>query len=256
MFFILYKTTNLINKKEYIGIHQTSNINDGYLGSGLAMKRAIIKYGKKNFKREILEYCFSIDDLIRREKELVNEEWINRENTYNLKTGGNSYGLLSDKSKNKISQTLKDKYSRGEIQYHGKPYVPNEEQKKQISNTLKQKFADGSRVNIGREPWNKGLSGLPTWNKGVKSGPMAEEQKISISKTQKDRFKNDPELSKRQSDNLREYYKTHSNPMQGKTPWNKGLVIPKTECPHCGKLVDEGNGKRWHFDNCKNIKNI
>ena len=36
--------------------------------------------------------------------------------------------------------------------------------------------------------------------------------------------------------------------------WNKGKEALKTECPHCGKLVDIANGKRWHFDNCK-LKN-
>ena len=50
-YFILYKTTNLINGKSYIGIHKTNNLNDGYLGSGFAITEAIEKYGKDNFKR-------------------------------------------------------------------------------------------------------------------------------------------------------------------------------------------------------------
>jgi hypothetical protein len=68
MIYLLYKTTNLINGKTYIGIHQTKNINDGYLGSGLYFLRAVKKYGKENFKREILEFCSSFDELLEKKK--------------------------------------------------------------------------------------------------------------------------------------------------------------------------------------------
>ena len=47
MFFIIYQTTNLINNKIYIGKHQTSDLDDGYLGSGKLLLQAIKKYGNK-----------------------------------------------------------------------------------------------------------------------------------------------------------------------------------------------------------------
>ena len=48
-YFLIYKTTNIINNMEYIGKRVTEDINDSYLGSGKHLKRAIKKYGIKNF---------------------------------------------------------------------------------------------------------------------------------------------------------------------------------------------------------------
>ena len=45
MFYTVYKIKNTINNMEYIGIHSTKNINDKYMGSGVALKIAQKKYG-------------------------------------------------------------------------------------------------------------------------------------------------------------------------------------------------------------------
>jgi len=67
---IIYKTTNLVNGKQYIG--RDSRNNPNYLGSGSALKNAILKYGKHNFKKEIIEECNDVYHLIERE-----EYWLN-----------------------------------------------------------------------------------------------------------------------------------------------------------------------------------
>jgi hypothetical protein len=97
MSFIVYKTTNLINGREYIGKHYQESdpfIFDGYLGSGTAIKSAIQKYGKTNFKRETLFVFESEEDAYKKEFELVNENTYN--NLYNLKDGGKGghYGFI------------------------------------------------------------------------------------------------------------------------------------------------------------------
>ena len=48
----IYKMTNLVNGKIYIGQHVTDNLKDGYRGSGIVLKNALKKYGRSNFAVE------------------------------------------------------------------------------------------------------------------------------------------------------------------------------------------------------------
>ena len=56
MYHIVYLTTNLVNSKIYVGVHSTYNLDDYYLGSGIAIKKSIKKYSRDSFKRQILHY--------------------------------------------------------------------------------------------------------------------------------------------------------------------------------------------------------
>lgn len=87
MKYLIYKITNKINGKFYIGCHVTENINDNYLGSGIAIKRAIKKYGKQNFAKEILFTFDNMTDMHEKEKILIKEN-IGNVNCYNLTEGG------------------------------------------------------------------------------------------------------------------------------------------------------------------------
>ena len=53
----IYKTTNLINGKIYIGQHKSSSFDTNYYGSGKLLIKALKKYGKENFKIELIEGC-------------------------------------------------------------------------------------------------------------------------------------------------------------------------------------------------------
>ena len=53
------------------------------------------------------------------------------------------------------------------------------------------------------------------------------------------------------SKTLKKKYETQEHHSKGKPSWNKDLKMKKIECPYCNKMVDKGNGKRWHFENCK-----
>lgn len=84
MFYTIYKTTNTVNGKYYVGAHATKDPNDSYLGSGTAINKAIEKYGIDNFTKEVLFIFDNEDEMYDKESELVEVA----SHTYNLTPGG------------------------------------------------------------------------------------------------------------------------------------------------------------------------
>ena len=100
MYYIIYKITNINNNKFYIGSHQTLDLNDMYFGSGIYIRRAIKKYGIESFKKEILFYLDSKEEMHIKETEVL--QYYKNNRTYNLKfcaTGGNTREKYNKKKK-------------------------------------------------------------------------------------------------------------------------------------------------------------
>jgi hypothetical protein len=87
-YYLIYKITNLINEKIYVGAHRTTNINDTYMGSGYALNEAFEKYGKSHFQKEIMHIFDNETDMWDMERSIVTEEFCSRQDTYNIKVGG------------------------------------------------------------------------------------------------------------------------------------------------------------------------
>lgn len=127
----IYKTTNLINGKYYIGMHSTNNLNDEYVGSGKRLWYSINKYGKENFKCEILEMLPDRSSLKEREKQLVNEDLLKDKMCLNLAVGGEGgFGNLF---------LTKEQLQKG---------------RKTTDNILKKKYGDDFRSIITRNYYN------------------------------------------------------------------------------------------------------
>tara|TARA_R110000824_G_scaffold159803_1_gene334285 strand:+ start:753 stop:1547 length:795 start_codon:yes stop_codon:yes gene_type:complete len=86
--YTVYKTTNTVNGKIYIGVHQTKNPNDAYLGSGLLLRRALKKYGRAVFTKEVLHDFNTPEEMLVREREIVTTAFKRDPMTYNLVEGG------------------------------------------------------------------------------------------------------------------------------------------------------------------------
>lgn len=97
MNYTVYQITNLLDGKIYIGKHQTNNLDDGYMGSGKMLVRAIKKHGLENFKKEILFRFAAEEEMNQKEAELVTEEFVKRTDTYNLCVGGKGgFGYINN----------------------------------------------------------------------------------------------------------------------------------------------------------------
>lgn len=119
MYYTIYQVKNLINSKIYIGKHQTEDLDDGYMGSGKHLKRAIKKYGIENFEKTVLFVYETEEEMNNKEKEIVTEDFCKRKDTYNICEGGkggfgyiNENGLNIGNLNNDGSETHKKRSSR------------------------------------------------------------------------------------------------------------------------------------------------
>ena len=157
--YCIYRITNLINGKTYIGQHKYKELNDYYMGSGQLLKRAKKKYGIKNFKKEILVFNISKKehaDLLEKTFIASEREKVGAKNCYNISDGGGgntSSSPCSEEHKRKISEAHKGKHHSEETKrkmsearkglLKGKHWKLSEETKRKLSKNRKGKNLSG-----------------------------------------------------------------------------------------------------------------
>lgn len=116
--FKVYKITNKLNGMIYIGV-TSKNINQ-YHGSGVSLKEDYKKLGKNNFKKEVLYSFDNSYDMLQKEAELVNKEFVLREDTYNIIPGGggfNNIGMVPVKDKEKCKLIPVTEFNKGQYDH-------------------------------------------------------------------------------------------------------------------------------------------
>jgi group I intron endonuclease len=204
---IIYITTNVITQEKYIG--KDRNNSPSYLGGGVLLKEAIQKYGRENFKKEILEVCETLDEL--KEKECYWLEHYNASNNplfYNLTN--KSFG--SDRGPTKTEKYLK----RGK------------------------KISKGRKGNHYPEV-SKALKGLkkPKLSKALKGKPKTEEHKRKLSESKKQWFQNNPNPRKGKPD-----YQQRGKPKPG--AGGKGKPKPGAGPKKGKKVLDTQTGEIYN----------
>ena len=132
MYFYVYRTTNLLNQKFYIGVHKSKKPMDDYVGSGRALRKAIKKYGPQNFKTEVLSYHESLVEAFKEESRLVTPGLISSKTVYNMSPGGHggsSVGHIKNFGKLKRARTAEEK-SHLSAFFTGKTFITPEGRKK------------------------------------------------------------------------------------------------------------------------------
>ena len=114
MTYIIYKITNNINNNTYIGQHKCIDIDDGYMGSGVLLQRAKIKYGIENFSKEILAICYSKEICNILEKQYILLYRSIGKAEYNMASGGDGGNGDANKGKHK-SEECKEKLRRANL---------------------------------------------------------------------------------------------------------------------------------------------
>jgi hypothetical protein len=225
---IIYKLTNLINGKSYIGQTRRSvevrwKQHCYRFKDKMAIDLAIKKYGQNNFKIEIIASVLKLEYLDEVERLLIKQHNTLYPNGYNLTDGGSNGHIITDETKKRMSESAKIKLITKEhrekirlshigfkhsietkrkisLAKKGKKLGPmhSEEMKKQWS---VEQTGSGNRF-FGRKhspesiaKMSKSKKGCIPWNRGI---PHTEDAKRNISES-----------------------------LKGKPVWNKG--IPRTE---------------------------
>ena len=210
---VIYKTTNTLTGRYYIGMHSTDNLDDGYLGSGRRLKYSVKKYGQDKHTVEILEQCSDRPSLIEKEKEIVNHDLIKDDDCMNLHTGG-MCGPISNLG-SKRSEETKAKM---------RAWVRTPEMGRKISKKL-----------TGRSLSDEHKQKLKESHTGL---THSEETKQKMSN-----WDRSEDMRKKISETLKDKPKTNEH--------KENMKKPPVTCPYCNKIGRGNIMKRFHFDNCK-----
>lgn len=218
MHYFIYQTTNTVNGKIYVGVHQTEDLNDGYLGSGKYLWRAIRKHGKNAFTRTVLESFANRTDAEVREAQIVNADFIARDDTYNMAIGG----------------------SGGSIDINRKPFTRKHtpESKQKMSRALTgKKRSDDVKRHLAETNWAHHRSDEQREH-AKHAGHLSQIARRATPEKQQ-------EISRKTGDSLKRHFAENGSAVTG-------ITRLRVVCPHCNKTGANNTMTRWHFDKCRN----
>lgn len=244
MYGYIYKTTNLLNGKIYIGQKKSEKfLNEKYLGSGARFRSALKSYGKENFVVEIIDTAESSEELDKKEIYWIEKyDARNPDIGYNLSIGGGTTTGVAAWNKGMSGVRHHSQETRNKISQSHKGHPTSESTRKKMSKsntgkkrTDEQREADRQR-NLGKvwlhkgdknttvpkekvneylqDGWERGrICNATAWNKGLTK--ETDERVRKYADKRKQRFANGEKIGC--------YGKCINGFKKGHVPWNKGL---------------------------------
>jgi len=252
MLYTIYRLTNLIDGKIYVGKHQTVDlaIDDGYIASGSYVNAAIRKHGIENFKRDVIFVFDDEKEMEAKEREIVDETFVSRKDTYNLVVGGQGGKIALYEGHPKYDEIRRK--------------IGDAHRGRSLSREHRKAIGDSQR---GKKRNDETKSAISSSLLGKRKSPEAvEKRRKSLINTVNDPNYVSPMRGRKLSeDHRRKVSDNHAdisgskNPMFGsshsedakKKLSNRAKQRVKMTCTHCGKEADASNFRRWHGDNCK-----
>jgi len=195
---IVYKTTNIITGKIYVGKDERND--SSYIGSGYLLKKSIKKYGKENFIKEILEECDTRESLEERERFWIRElNALDPKIGYNVAeggSGGNTYlgkteeelieirqkisdagkgRKFSEEHRKKLAESARRRKGNKPCKYKGMKYEDYMDESKVM--LTKEKLRN---VNLGKELSKETKEKIGLASRGKLLGPMTEDHKENL----------------------------------------------------------------------------
>jgi group I intron endonuclease len=285
---VIYKTTNLINNKIYIG--QDSKNNPNYLGSGLLLKKAIKKYGKDNFTKEILEHCYSKEELDTQEQYWISKfDSIDLDIGYNIMKGGEGGDTISNHPNRKeICEKMKLKeYSKLERlnrservtgknnPLYGKhklifKRVICEKCGKEVDDRnytrwhgekcgtkpmakLKCEFCGKEGFHLDILTHHNEYCKLNPNKKKIERKPLSDEVKSKMNQSKKNKPLSEEHRNKLSlASKNKKKTKEHGEKLGKILEVRNKLPKPRIKCEYCGLEITKNNYTMWHGEKCKN----
>jgi group I intron endonuclease len=221
-FHYVYLTTNLVNGKQYIGDHSTNNnINDNYLGSGRPyFKNALKTYGRKNFKREILEFFDTKDKAFEAQEKYIKQYNTLVPNGYNISPKG---GHMFKGSMAKITKLKIGKANKG------------------LKRTDEQNQKNRER-NLGKNNPNFGLKRTDETRKKQREAQLGE-------KSHQFNKRHSVETKNKIRKTLQGIKRSEKTKQKLKNVWYSNRK--KVTCEFCNKTIYVSMHNRWHGEKCK-----
>jgi hypothetical protein len=231
----VYETKHLGSGKIYVGVHEGSE-GDGYLGSGKHLRRAIAKHGKSQFVRRVLHTCDTLEEAFAIEAQIVNEDFVKREDTFNMMPGGKGgwkhVDLRGDKNPMRRAEVAAKVAAGVSASYTPERRLENADRMRQMISSLDVHPRKGKKHTVETlDLISVKNTGRPSPFKGLKKGPEPLHVRLTKSVSAKKRVADGFDM--------------------GSLGRGKSYNMRPMTCPHCGKIGAGGNMTRYHFDNCK-----